>query len=332
MTLPGDPRPPEPRASALAGARVVVTGGAGFVGSHIVDAAILAGAREVVALDALVRGVPANLEPALASGRVTLRQTDIRDRAAVTEAIAGADFVLHQAALVWNLCQEDPRLCQEVMVDGTFNVLEASAAAGVKRVVLASSAIAYGDTSRLPIDEDQPLSGRTVYGAAKVANEQMARAFAQASRLPVVCLRYFNLYGPRMAIRSKFTDVLVKWLDRIDAGEPLLINGDGSASLDFVYVGDAVRANLLACECSALEATVNVCSGVETSLDDLAGLMLRLTASRSVTEHRPEPPGTRPSRRVGDPTRAAETLGFRAEVPLEEGLRRLIAWRREALG
>jgi UDP-glucose 4-epimerase len=315
----------------LEGARVVVTGGAGNVGSHVVDACIAAGAREVVALDALVRGVPENLHDAMATGRARLEQMDIRDRDAVRHAVEGADVVFHQAALRWTRCQEEPRDCEEVMVEGTFNVLEAAAATRAKRVVLASSAVVYGEPRRLPIDEDQPLNGKTVYGAAKVANEQLARAFAHLHAMPVVALRYFNVYGPRMDIRSKYTEVMVKWLDRIDRGEPLLINGDGSASADYVYVGDVARANILACDAPVTDAIVNVCSGVETPLRELAALLLRLAGKDVGIEFRPQPEGALPARRVGDPTRAAEVLGFRAVTGLEDGVTRLIEWRKEAL-
>ena len=317
--------------SLLEGARVVVTGGAGNVGSHVVDACIAAGAREVVALDALVRGVPENLQDAIATGRARLEQMDIRDRDAVRHGIEGADVVFHQAALRWTRCQEEPRDCQEVMVEGTFNVLEAAAATKAKRVVLASSAVVYGEPTRLPIGEDQPLNGKTVYGAAKVANEQLARAFAHLHGVPVVALRYFNVYGPRMDIRSKYTEVMVKWLDRIDRGDPLLINGDGSASADYVYVADVVRANLLACEVPATDAIVNVCSGVETPLRELAALLLRLTGKDVGIEFRPQPEGALPAKRVGDPARAAELLGFRAKTGLEDGVTRLIEWRKQAL-
>ena len=317
--------------SILEGARVIVTGGAGNVGSHVVDGAIAAGAREVVALDALVRGVPENLHAALATGKARLEQMDIRDRDAVRQALVGADVVFHQAALRWTRCQEEPRDCEEVMVEGTFNVLEAAAAAKVKRVVLASSAVVYGEPRRLPIDEDQPLNGKTIYGAAKVANEQLARAFAHLHGLPVVALRYFNVYGPRMDIRSKYTEVMIKWLDRIDRGEPLLINGDGSASADYIYIADVARANLLACDVPVTDAIVNVCSGVETPLRELAALLLRLTGKDVGIELRPQPAGALPARRVGDPTRAAELLGFRAETDLEDGVTRLIEWRKEAL-
>jgi UDP-glucose 4-epimerase len=316
---------------SLGGARVVVTGGAGNVGSHIVDAAIAAGAREVIALDALVRGVPENLAPALATGKARLVELDIRDREAVRANIDGADVVFHQAALRWTRCQERPRECQEVMVDGTFNVLEAAADAKVKRIVLASSAVVYGDTLRLPIDEDQPLSGRTVYGAAKIANEQMARAFAQLRDLPTTTLRYFNVYGPRMDVRSQYVEVMVRWLDLIDEKKSLTLHGDGSSSVDFVYIADVVRANLLACETSAKDVIVNVCSGVETRMKDLAQLLLDLTGSTAGLEFKPQPAGALPARRYGDPRRAEELLGFRAETKLEDGLGKLIEWRRSQL-
>src|SRR3989442_5627874 len=258
--------------SALSGARVVVTGGAGNVGSHLVDAALAAGAREVVALDALVRGVPENLADALGTGRARLVEVDIRDREAVRANVAGADVVFHQAALRWTRCQEDPRECQRVMVDGTFNVLEAAADAKVARVVLASSAVVYGEPIRLPIDEDHPLNGTTVYGAAKAANEQMARAFAHLSDLPTTALRYFNVYGARQDIRSKHLEVMIRWLDLIDERRPVVLFGDGSSSADFVYVDDVVRANMLAAESSATNAIVNVCTGVETRMITLAEL------------------------------------------------------------
>jgi UDP-glucose 4-epimerase len=317
--------------AALQGARVVVTGGAGNVGSHIVDAAIVAGAREVIALDALVRGVPENLDAALKTGKASLRELDIRDREAVASAMDGADVVFHQAALRWTRCQENPRECQEVMVDGTFNVLEAAAAAKAKRVVLASSAVVYGEPEALPMHEDQPLNGTTFYGSMKVANEQLARAFANLHALPTTTLRYFNVYGPRMDVRSRFVEVMVRWLNLIDEGKPLTLFGDGSSSVDFVYVGDVVRANLLACEGTGPAAIVNVCSGVETTMRDLAALLLRLTGSSVGMEFKPQPEGALPARRVGDPRRAKELLGFEAQTSLEDGVKKLIEWRREVL-
>jgi nucleoside-diphosphate-sugar epimerase len=317
--------------TAIAGARVVVTGGAGNVGSHIVDAALSRGAHEVVALDALVRGVPENLTSAIATRRARLVEVDIRDREAVRANVTGADIVFHQAALRWTRCQEEPRECQEVMVDGTFNVLEAAADAKVSRVVLASSAVVYGEPLRLPIDEDHPLRGTTVYGAAKVANEQLARAFAHLRDLRTTTLRYFNVYGPRMDIRSRYVEVMVRWLDLIDQGKPLTLFGDGSASADFVFIDDVVRANLLACESEAADVIVNVCSGTETRMRDLAALLLEITGSTVGIEFKPRPVGSLPARRFGDPRRAQELLGFRAATGLADGMQKLIEWRREAL-
>ncbi len=317
--------------SVFRDARVVVTGGAGNVGSHIVDAVIAAGAREVVALDALVRGVPENLAPAIATGKARLVELDIRDREAVRANVTGADYVFHQAALRWTRCQEQPRECEEVMVGGTFNVLEAAADAKAKRVVLASSAVVYGDAARLPIGEDQPTDVTTVYGAAKVANEQMGRAFARLRDMPVTALRYFNVYGPRMDVRSQYVEVMIRWLTLIDEGKPLTLFGDGSASVDFVYVGDVVRANLLACETRSRDAIVNVCSGVETRMKDLAQLLIDLTGSAAGLEFKPQPAGALAARRYGDPRRAEELLGFRAQTKLKDGVQRLIEWRREAL-
>lgn len=317
--------------SAFRGAKVVVTGGAGNVGSHIVDAVIKEGAREVIALDAMVRGVPENLEPAIATGKARLVEIDVRDREAVRANIEGADLVFHQAALRWTRCQEDPRECQEVMVDGTFNVLEAAADARVKHVVMASSAVVYGEPLRLPIGEDQPPVGTTVYGAAKVANEQMGRAFAHLRELPTTTLRYFNVYGPRMDVRSQYVEVMVRWLNLIDEGKPLTLFGDGSSSVDFVYVADVVRANLLAGQTTSKDAIVNVCSGVETRMRDLAELLLRLTGSKVGIEYKPQPAGALPARRFGDPRRAEELLRFRAQTGLEDGVRALIEWRRSQL-
>lgn len=311
----------------LEGLRVAVTGGAGNVGSHLVDAALREGAREVLALDALVRGTPENLREALASGRARFLEVDVRDAAAVREALAGSDVVFHQAALRWTRCQEAPRECHEVMVDGTLNVAEAASDANVRALVFASSAAVYGDPRRLPVDEDHPLDGASVYAAAKVANEQLLRALSALRGLRVAVLRYFNVYGPRMDIRSRYVEVMVRWLDRIDHGEPLIVHGDGGESRDFVYVDDVVEANLSAAAAREPFVLANVCSGEETRLRDLTALLLELTGSQVGVRFEARQAGSLGKRFIGDPGRAARLLGFRARTPLREGVARLIEWR-----
>lgn len=316
----------------LEGLRVAVTGGAGNVGSHLVDAALREGAREVLALDALVRGTPENLREALASGRARFLEVDVRDAAAVREALAGSDVVFHQAALRWTRCQEAPRECHEVMVDGTLNVAEAASDANVRALVFASSAAVYGDPRRLPVDEDHPLDGASVYAAAKVANEQLLRALSALRGLRVAVLRYFNVYGPRMDIRSRYVEVMVRWLDRIDHGEPLIVHGDGGESRDFVYVDDVVEANLSAAAAREPFVLANVCSGEETRLRDLTALLLELTGSQVGVRFEARQAGSLGKRFIGDPGRAARLLGFRARTPLREGVARLIEWRAGGAG
>ena len=225
----------------------LVTGGAGTIGSTIVDQLLDAGAAEIRVLDNFVRGRRENLAAAVASGRVHVVEGDIRDIDAVREATAGTDLVFHQAAIRITQCAEEPRLALEVLADGTFNVLEAAAAARVRKVVAASSASVYGLATEFPTTESQhPWANDTFYGAAKVFNEGMLRSFHAMHGLDYVALRYFNVYGPRMDIHGLYTEVLIRWMERIEAGDPPLIFGDGQQTMDFVYTTDIARANLLA--------------------------------------------------------------------------------------
>jgi sugar O-acyltransferase (sialic acid O-acetyltransferase NeuD family) len=255
----------------MEGQRTLITGGAGLVGSHIADQLVRAGAREVVVLDNFVPGRRENLAWALANGPVRIVEGDIRDRDLLGRLLPGVDTVFHQAAIRITQCAEEPRLALEVLADGTFNVLEAAAAAGVGKVVAASSASVYGLAERFPTDERHHLYGnRTMYGAAKAFNEGLLRSFHDMYKLRYLALRYFNIYGPRMDVHGVYTEVLVRWMERIAAGQPPLILGDGSQTMDFVYSEDVARANLAATASDASDEVVNVASGVETSLDDLA--------------------------------------------------------------
>lgn len=317
--------------------RVLVTGGAGLVGSHIVDLLVerqRAGrAGEIVVLDNLTRGRPLNLRGALARGAVRLVEGDVRDRALLARLMPGIDLVFHQAAIRITQCAEEPRLALEVLVDGTFNVLEAAVAARVRKVVAASSASVYGLAAQFPTPEHHhPYGNRTLYGAAKVWAEGLLRSFHEMYGLDYVALRYFNVYGPRMDAHGAYTEVLIRWMERIAAGQPPLIFGDGRQTMDFVHVEDVARANVLAAEAAVTDDVFNVGSGLETSLDELARALLKVMGSDLEPEHGPERKVNPVSRRLADVARARHLIGFEAETPLEEGLRRLVAWWSEARG
>jgi UDP-glucose 4-epimerase len=316
---------------SLEGATVLVTGGAGLVGSHIVDRLVDEDLLEIRILDNLTRGSRNNLAAAQALGPITFLEADVRDRSAVQEAVSGCDYVFHQAAIRITRCAEQPRECMEVLVNGTFNVFEAAVAAGVRKVVYASSASVYGAADAFPTDErHHPYNNRTLYGAAKAMNEGIARSFHEMYGLASLGLRYFNVYGQRMDRTGAYTEVLMRWLDCIDAGVPPQIHGDGSASMDFVNVEDVARANVLALQADQEDAVYNVASGTETSLLGLWGALRRVTGAYHLEPEFLPPRKVNPvPRRLADTTRARQELGFVAEVPLEEGLRRLACWRRE---
>ena len=319
--------------ASLEGARVLVTGGAGLVGSHIVDQLLAEGVEKVIVLDNFIRGCQENLEAALRSDRAQIVQGDIRDSEIVQRCMDGCDYVFHQAAIRITLCAERPRDCIEVMVNGTFNVLEACVKHKVKKVVLASSASVYGMAEQFPTDECHHLyNNRTLYGAVKIANEQIARAFNEMYGLPYVALRYFNVYGPRMDVTGAYTEVFIRWLDCIERNERPKIFGDGSQSMDFIYISDIARANLLALQSTVTDDVFNVASGHETSLLELWRTLQRVThADHLEPEFLPERSVNNVVRRLGGGQRAAEQLGFRATVDLEEGIRQLVAWRQEEL-
>ncbi|MBI4058783.1 NAD-dependent epimerase/dehydratase family protein [Candidatus Microgenomates bacterium] len=311
----------------------VVTGGAGFIGSWVIDYILKSYKNQVgkiTVLDNFTRGTRENLQEALKSKKVKIITGDIRDPKTVDRAVRGADYVIHEAVIRITQCAEDPRLCNEILVDGTFNVLEACAKHKVKKLVFNSSASVYGNPSYVPMDENHPYNNETLYGAAKIANEQMARAFRAMYGLNYVCLRPFNAYGARMDIFGVYTEVLIRWLDRIDQGLSPVIFGDGKQSLDFIYVEDIAYATICALKSKINEGFYNVGSGRETSLNTLAKKVLQLTKSPLAIVHEAPRKFTNVERRKADTRRAKKDLGFKAQISLSEGLRRLIKWRKEA--
>jgi UDP-glucose 4-epimerase len=304
----------------------VVTGGAGFVGSHIVDALVREGAR-VRVVDNLTRGGKENLAWARQNGSVEMLDGDIRDSNLWDRVLKDADVVFHQAALRVNRCEENPQECWDVMVNATRALLQSCVTHRVKKVIAASSAIVYGAADQLPTPETHHLNHNTTwYGTAKIVNEQLLNTFFSHDGLPGVALRYFNIYGPRMA-RQGHTEVLVKWFQALDQGQPIRIFGDGSQTMDWVHVTDVARANILAAQSSVGQGVFNIAAGIETSLHQLAKLLLK-SAGRSgepelVTTQTPINPIPR---RWADISAAKKAIGYRPQLFLENGLAQMAEW------
>ncbi|MBN8927285.1 MAG: NAD-dependent epimerase/dehydratase family protein, partial [Rhodospirillales bacterium] len=269
------------------------------------------------------------LAAAMAARDVLFIQGDARNPVVVRAAVAGCDYVFHQAAIRITRCAEVPRECLEVLVTGTFNVFEAAAAERVRKVVYASSASVYGGADRFPTAESHhPHNNRTIYGAAKLMNEGIARSFHDTYGLPSVGLRYFNVYGPRMDMTGAYTEVFIRWLDCAALRKPPQVHGDGSATMDLVYVGDVARANLLALQSPRSDAVYNVASGTETSLLALWHAIQTATGAHDLEpEFLPVRKVNPVPRRLADVSRARAELGFTATTPLAAGLARLVAWR-----
>jgi UDP-glucose 4-epimerase len=311
----------------LAGSTIFVVGGAGFIGSHVVDQLLAEPVRRVVVLDNFVRGSRENLP---ADPRLEVVEGSILDTALLERLCRGADAVVHLAALWLHECVHEPRRAIEHNITGTFNVVEAARRAGVERFVFSSSASVYGDALATPMTEEHPFNNRTLYGATKIAGEQILRAVHEQHGLPYVALRYMNVYGPRMDDRGAYVSVIMKVLARIDAGERPVIHGDGSQAYDFVHVEDVARSNVLAITAEASDRAYNIGTGVETTIAELVGALLEETGSGLEPEFLP---GEQMfvTRRVGSTDAAERDLGFRAQIPWREGLRTVVDWRRAAL-
>jgi len=307
--------------------RALITGGAGLIGSHIADLLVRENLSEIVVLDDFSRGRLENLETAKVRSNLRIVSGDIRDRDLVHELMQGVDVVFHQAAVRITQCAEDPRLALEVLADGTFNILEAAVRAGVKKVIAASSASIYGLAEEFPTPESHSgYHNRTLYGAAKMFNEGLLRSFHQMYGLEYVALRYFNVYGPRMDTCGAYTEVLIRWMERLADGRPCLILGDGNQTMDFVFIEDVARANVVAAKSSVTDEVLNIASGVETSLNELAAALGRAMGRDLRTEYGPARKVNAVPRRLADTRNAERVLGFKAQVSLEEGLLRLVHW------
>jgi UDP-glucose 4-epimerase len=312
----------------LEGKRILVTGGAGFIGSHIVDLLVDERCAEIVVIDDMVRGRSDNLESAMRRGPVRLVEGDICDRELMSSLVAASDIVFHQAALRITQCAAEPRRAMEVMVQATFDLLESCVENRIEKVIAASSASVYGMAEEFPTTERQhPYENRTLYGAAKVFNEGLLRTFRDIHGLKYLAFRYFNVYGPRMDIYGRYTEVLIRWMERLAAGQRPIVFGDGRQTMDFVHVRDIARANILGARSDADDEVFNVASGTETSLLELAERLGRVMRRNELTpEFAPERSVNPVPRRLASTEKAERILGFQAEIPLDRGLRELVDW------
>jgi len=316
----------------IKGSRILVIGGAGFIGSHVVDELTKEDVKEIIIYDNFCRGTAENLSGALKDPRVRIYeaggdicQTDILD-----SAMKGVDYVIHLAALWLLQCYEYPRSAFDVNIRGTFNVLEACLNHKIKKLIYSSSASVYGDAVEIPMTEKHPYNNKTFYGATKIAGEQMCRAFHHRYGLNYVALRYMNVYGPRQDYKGAYVAVIMKILDRLDQELPPVVYGDGSQSYDFVFVSDVARANICALRSRATDKSYNIGMGTQTTIQELCELILKIAGKDLQILY--EPTGrTFVTNRVGSTEEAKKDLGFEARIVLEEGLRSLIEWRRKDL-
>ena len=317
--------------------KILVIGGAGFIGSHVVSELLKTEVGQVVVYDNFTRGKESNISGSLEDPRCSIYPNggDIRDIDLLNDAMQDVDGVIHLAAMWLLHCKDFPRTAFHVNIEGTFNVLEACVKNKIKRLVYSSSASVYGDAVEVPMTELHPFNNRNFYGATKIAGEAMCRAYHDRYGLEYVGLRYMNVYGPHQDQTAAYTGVIPIMLNKIDANEPPTINGDGTQAYDFIYVEDVARSNVLALRSESTDEFYNVGSGVQTSIAELCELILTLQESDLKVTYRPysEDDARRMvQNRIGCPKKASKDLAFNYTYSLEQGLLKLIEWRNEAKG
>ena len=312
----------------ISNSKILVIGGAGLIGSHIVEELVQEDVGRLVIFDNFTRGKLENIEHVLQDDRVEYYEGDITHVDVLDYVVKGVDYVFHLAALWLLHCHEFPRASFEVNIAGTFNVLEACVKNNVKKLIYSSSASVYGDSLETPIMENHPYNNQTFYGATKIAGEHMCRAFFHRYGLHYVGLRYMNVYGPRQDYKSTYTSVIMKVLDRIDLRKSPVVYGDGSQAYDFIHVQDVARANVCALKGSATNDFYNVGCGIKTTIKELVELLLELTGCNLEIQY--EPTGlTFVTNRVGSTNKAESELNFKSEIGLKQGLVDTIRWRNQ---
>lgn len=316
--------------SNIAGSKITVIGGAGLIGSHIVDLLCKEDVKSITIYDNFTRGTHENLKNALKDPRVKIHEHggDILHTDILNAALKDQDHVFHLAALWLLHCHDYPQSAFDVNIKGTFNVMEACRHNNIKRLIYSSSASVYGNALSTPMTEDHPFNNDTFYGATKIAGEAMLHAYHKRYGLDYVGLRYMNVYGPRQDYKGAYIAVIMKILDRIDQNLPPIVYGDGSQSYDFIAVKDVARANICALTSNQSDRFYNVGSGTKTSIKELTQMILQLTNSNLEIQYEPEGQSF-VTHRIGDPSRAAKEIDFETTISLEEGLQELIAWRKD---
>lgn len=307
--------------------RILVTGGAGFIGSHIVDALIKEKPKQIIVFDNFIRGTKNNLKEALKSKKVKIIKGDITNQKQLNLAMKNIDYVFHEAALWLLNCEENPREAIRVNIEGTFNVLEACIKNHVKKIVAASSSSVYGDGIYFPTDEIHPFNNYLFYGATKVANEQFYRAYWKKHGLDYIAFRYLNVYGPRQDYRSAYISAIMNFINKIDKREAPIIKGDGTATMDLIYVGDVADANILALKSDVSNECFNAASGRETTVKQLLDILVDLMGTKNIKPIYEARDKKLVSRRFGCPKKAKKMLGFVAKTSVKDGMKKVIEWR-----
>lgn len=313
--------------SKINNSKILVTGGAGFIGSYVVEELIRYNPAKIIILDNLVRGSFENMESFIDLPVIEFVQGDIRNKDVLESCVSGSDYVFHMAALRINSCAANPSEGFEVMLSSTFYLAELCVKHKVKKVIYSSSASVYGLAQHFPTPEtDNPYNNQTFYGGAKLWGEQLFRSYKFMYQLNYIGLRYFNVYGARMDTDGKYTEVMIRWLDCIREGKPPLIYGDGTTTMDFVYVKDVAKANVAALISDVTDEIFNIGNCKETSLKLLLQVLLEVNNSTLVPEHREENSINPVDRRLADISKAKGMLNFEPSIDLRNGLKELSHW------
>ena len=316
--------------------KILIIGGCGFIGSHVVEELLKEDVKEIIIFDNFSRGKKDNIENFLTDKRVKIYPNggDIRDVDVLNDAMKGIDYVIHLAALWLLHCKDYPRTAFKVNIEGTFNVLESCIKNKIKRLIYSSSASVYGDAIKIPMTEDHPFNNKNFYGATKISSEAMCRAFYDRYGLNYVGLRYMNVYGPRQDQKAAYNGVIPTLLDKIDNDQPLIVDGDGSQSYDFIDVQDVARCNILALKSKSVDKFYNVGTGKKTSIKNLCKLIVKLKEKNNKITFRPyklDDARRQIKNRVSSTKLVRKDLKFKYKYSLKDGLKKLITWRNKSI-